>query len=82
MEKVVKNFKVVAKSSNTNSFGLHQFVVMATDGEAYKIHGSMYVKKDRGDIVPRIDGAFIGFEMPEKLDNAPEEVVKAVFNLN
>jgi hypothetical protein len=79
--KTIKEFKVMAKSLNTNSFGLHQFVVVATDGEAYKLHGSMYVGKEEGDTVVRADGNFIGFEMPEKQDNCPEGVVKELFNL-
>ena len=79
--KTIKEFKVLAKSSNTNSFGLHQFVVLSTDGECYKIHGSMYVNKDKGDIVQQTDGRFIGFEMPEKMPKAPEGVIKEVFNV-
>ena len=76
-----KDFKVVAKSENTNSFGLYQFVVLATDGEAFKLHGSQYVNKSKGDTVEQKDGRFIGFEMPEQLENAPEGVIKEVFGL-
>ena len=81
MKTNVKEFKVVAKSSNTNSFGLHQFVVVATDGEAYKLHGSMYVGKEVGDVVQRTNGVFRGFEMPEKQEDCPEEVLAEIFNL-
>lgn len=81
MQTNVKEFKVVAKSSNTNSFGLHQFVVVAPDGECYKIHGSMYVNKGVGDLVERAGGVFRGFEMPEKQENCPEPVLAEIFNL-
>lgn len=77
----IKEFKVVAKSTNTNSFGLHQFVVVAPDGQAFRIHGSMYVGKEQGDIVTREDGVFRGFEMPEALPKCPEEVVREIFKL-
>lgn len=79
--KVRKEFKVVAKSSNTNSFGLYQFVVVAPDGEAYKLHGSMYVGKDKGDLVVKEGGVFRGFEMPEKMEKCPEPVLREIFNL-
>ena len=79
--KTIKEFKVVAKSSNTNSFGLHQFVVVAPDGECYKIHGSMYVGKEVGDLVQKENGGFRGFEMPLKQDNCPEPVLAEIFKL-
>lgn len=34
-----KEFKVVAVSENTNSFGLRQMIVVARDGETYKVEG-------------------------------------------
>ena len=79
--KTIKEFKVMAKSLNTNSFGLHQFVVVATDGECYKLHGSMYVGKEEGDTIQCVNGMFRGFEMPERQDKAPEGVLKEIFSL-
>lgn len=76
-----KEFKVVAKSNNTNSFGLHQFVVVATDGECYKIHGSRYVDKEPGDIIEQTGGVFIGFELPEKQADCPAPVLVEIFNM-
>jgi hypothetical protein len=81
MRRTIKEFKVIAKSSNTNSFGLYQFVVVATDGQAFKLHGSMYVGKETGDTVQQVDGSFIGFEMPEEQERAPEGVIKEIFAL-
>ena len=34
-------FIIVARSSNTNSFGLHQYVAVNRAGDAYKIHKSL-----------------------------------------
>ncbi len=72
-----KLFKVVAVSSNTNSFGLHGVIMIAQDGEAWKAaHGQLQLPK-QGDTL-RIDptawGAS-GFEIPEKLPQPPAEVI-------
>jgi len=72
-----KLFKVVAVSSNTNSFGLYGVIMIAQDGEAWKAaHGQLGLPK-QGDtllIDPTAWGAS-GFEIPEKLPQPPAEVV-------
>lgn len=77
-----KSFKVAAVSSNRNSFGLRSMVVVAPDGEAYRVCSNGVNVKREGDVlrVERQDGGWnfsaLGYEVPEKLPNAPSEVVK------
>lgn len=85
-----KEFKVVAKSSNTNSFGLYQMVLVAKDGEAYKTHASMYNAKEQGETVNQkvvfdtegnlVSSYFVGHEMTSKIADAPQEVIEQYFN--
>lgn len=88
--KTLKPFVVVAKSQNTNSFGLHQMIVVARDGRAYKTHASMYNVKEEGETINQtltIDDRgnvtsshFMGCEMTTQLQDAPEEVLEVYFN--
>jgi len=86
-----KEFKVVAVSSNTNSFGLRGVVLVAKDGEAWQGGVShLYVPK-QGDIIRLIfreksQGELEAYpqfpfncEIPERLPDAPAEVVKEAF---
>lgn len=86
-----KEFKVVAVSSNMNSFGLRGVVLVAKDGEAWQGGVNyLYVPK-QGDIIRLIfretsTGALSkypqfpsGWEIPERLPDAPAEVVKEAF---
>ena len=80
------DFKVVAVSSNTNSFGLFQCVMIAKDGLAYKACANSLNIPKQGDIVSikfikKIDGTFSNkldfagrFEIPERIEDAPKEV--------
>ena len=85
-----KEFKVVAKSSNTNSFGLYQMIVIAKDGEAYKTCASMYNAKEQGESVHQTvisddktgeikERYFLGHELTEKSPEAPKEVIDEVW---
>ena len=77
-----KPFKVAAVSSNRNSFGLRSMVVVASDGEAYRVLSNDLHIKQEGDVllVEQRDGrwnfAALGYEVPEKLPTAPPDVVK------
>ena len=82
------SFKVAAVSSNTNSFGLYQMVVISKCGEAYKIHASMYNVKKRGEYIDQrvmtkndkiISKDFLGCEMPIKLPQVPRDVLNELF---
>jgi hypothetical protein len=85
---LTKPFKVVAVSSNTNSFGLNQMVLVAKDGNCFKAckyNGIEPLKQGDIVIVP-VDGealrpnfALAGFEIPELLPNAPQDVVNEVW---
>jgi len=80
-----KQFKVVAVSTNTNSFGLRGMVLMAKDGEAWQVGANDINIKKKGDIVTlemdSVDVIFanLGFEIPVKLLNAPESVINEVW---
>ncbi len=76
-----KNFKVVAVSTNQNSFGLHGVIMIAEDGEAWKAaHGSLELPK-QGDMLKIDLGAWgaSGFEIPEKLPAPPADVIAQVW---
>jgi hypothetical protein len=79
---VRKAFKVAAVSSNRNSFGLRSMVVVASDGEAYRVlSNDLHIKRERQVLlVDQRDGgwnfAALGYEVPEKLPTAPADVVK------
>jgi hypothetical protein len=76
-----KEFIVVAKSLNTNSFGLYQMVVVAEDGTAYKVHASMYNVKEEGEkVYQEEDGLFRGCEMPIQLEDIPSDVLEEIMN--
>lgn len=91
MKTVLNKFRVIAVSSNTNSFGLYQFIVVAKTGEAYKLHTSYLNKPTKGQDITikqtiHDNGKLtfnevigIGIEMPEALPKAPKEVVDEVF---
>lgn len=87
---LIKEYKVVAKSVNTNSFGLFQMVVLAKDGEAYKVHASMYNVKNEGETVNQmlnlvggklVGSTFEGCEVPEKIENkVPQHIIDKYWN--
>jgi hypothetical protein len=81
-----KKFKVLAVSSNTNSFGLYGIVMVARDGTAYEVGANYLNKKNVGDeiVVSLSDtgrGGFaeLGFEIPRQLPKAPGKIVKAIW---
>lgn len=84
-EATSKQFKVVAVSRNRNIFGLRRMVVVAPNGEAYQVLSNDVNIKREGDVlsVEQLDGRWnfsaLGYEVPEKLPNAPPDVVKAVW---
>jgi hypothetical protein len=47
-----KEFKVVAVSENNNSFGLRQMIVVARDGETYKVCSNSLNVRDVNEIIP------------------------------
>lgn len=82
-------FRVAAVSKNTNSFGLKQMVMIARNGMAYKACFNYLNVKEKGeDIIGHttsndsgevIRCEFTGGELVERIDDAPEEVVTAVY---
>lgn len=87
---LTKEFKVVAVSSNTNSFGLRQMIMVAKDGKAFKGCFSYLNVKEQGEMVnatvilnedaEEISTSFVGGELVEQLNDAPDEVINEVWN--
>ncbi len=76
----MKIFKVLAKSLNTNSFGLFRMVLVAEDGEAFEAHANSLNSREEGCVMPRRDnGLFYGCEMVNKLEDVPQEVIDLLF---
>lgn len=86
---VTKQFQVIAKSNNTNSFGLFQMIAVAKDGEAVKTHASYLNVKEEGEIInqtvifneegEKINSYFVGHEMSTNLPKPPKEVLDEIF---
>lgn len=81
-----KQFKVVAVSSNLNSFGLRGHIFIAKDGEAWQAAASSLSELKKGKVVrvtldrnDRPEFGYLGFEIPERLPNAPKKVVNEVW---
>ena len=74
-------FTVVAKSSNTGAFGHRQYIMVADDGSAWKVHRIYLYPWDVGQVVsvPLVDGepdwcSIRGVECPERIPNCPQAV--------
>lgn len=82
--KKIKAFKVAAISTNTNSFGLHNVVLVAKDGEAWQVKASGFNVPKQGQIFQfeQTVGELIaqGWELPEKISNAPASVLAEVWS--
>jgi len=95
MQATSESFKVVAVSENTNSFGLQGMILMQKNGVAYQVGvNSLNVKKE-GDIITvpcdwnevDVEGCQMvnyhfyshGFEIPNRLPDAPDVVIKEVW---
>lgn len=78
---MTKTFIVAAVSSNRNAFGLTGLILIAPNGEAWQVGASDLHVKAMGStiIVHNHDFGTLGFEIPERLPNAPESVVKEVW---
>ena len=89
-----KLFKAVAVSSNANSFGLNQHVLLAKDGQAFKALKTGQFKMKQGENVHlhlccpdkpaalhNIQWGPAGFECPENCPPAPPAVVKEVWQV-
>ena len=88
-------FKVVAKSTNTNSFGLHQYVMAARTGLAYKVHRTLSFQWQEKEIVRvplrlgpvNADGSqqaspaweALSAEMPEQIIPFPAQLLQGIW---
>ena len=76
-----QRFKVVAKSSNIGSFGHRQYVAVAQDGSAWKVHRIYLYPWEIGEVVnvPLVNGepdwcGIQGVECPERIPDCPAPV--------
>ena len=81
-----KQFKVASVSSNLNSFGLRGHVLVAEDGEAWQVGITAQFAKKQGEEVKvhygdggQLDWAWFGAEIPERLPDAPRNVVNEIW---
>lgn len=89
-----KEFKVVSVSNNINSFGLYGVILMGRDGESYQVGASHIHLPKQGDILKNnvhynaktqqrllkeLSWSLSGFEIPERLPDAPFNVVQQVW---
>jgi len=76
---------VATVSDNRNSFGLRGMVLISRDGSVWQVATSYLHAQEVGMVVrvPVVDGtcqfASLGWELPEKLPDAPKDVVEAVW---
>ena len=76
-----KEYKVVAVSENANNFGLRSMILIARDGEAWKAAANDLNLSKKGETLEVFghDFSLLGFEIPERLPDAPPDVVKQVW---
>ena len=78
-------FKVAAVSSNTNSFGLYQMILVSRNGEVFTACQSDPPPQGTTvSILIGTDGMITSstnfrFEIPQKLNNAPQYVVEELW---
>jgi hypothetical protein len=83
-------FRVVAVSTNTNSFGLRQMILLSKDGHTFNACFNYLNVKQKGESIKgRVHYGnngqpytviFPGGELVERGENAPKDVIKAVWN--
>lgn len=88
----IRDFKVVAKSENTNSFGLYQMVLVSKDGKAFKTCASYMNVKQEGEIVKQhftfnkegkeVGHYFPGCELTESIEAPPADVLQEIWKEN
>lgn len=88
--KTGKEFKVVAVSENTNSFGLKQMVMVAKDGSSFRGCFNSLNVKNQGETITgtvtvedngkELHTEFIGGELVEKLLAPPLTTINAIWN--
>jgi len=78
---MTKTYTVAAVSKNQNSFGLTGLILIAADGEVWQVGASYLHVKAKGSSVTvhNHDFGALGFEIPERLPNAPVGVVREVW---
>lgn len=80
MDIPMTNFKVVAVSDNSNSFGLKQMILVNSEGVVYTACANyLNVKEVNSDIMPHPKWGFRGLELVERKADAPQEILQDLF---
>jgi len=80
-----QEFIVAAKSQNTNSFGLHRYIMVARDGTAWAVLRTLSFPWETNQIlqVPLVKGeatwGSFGVECPEKISNPEPELLEKIW---
>lgn len=81
-----KEFKIVAVSSNTNSFGLYGVVIVARDGMAFEIATSELNKPEKNAVLigevekgSLLSLGNIFYEIPSRKEDAPAKVLAEIW---
>jgi hypothetical protein len=91
--KMKEEFKVIAVSDNTNSFGLKQFYAVSRKGVTYRAHctSQFCPKKDEVVSIPVIlkdnkvvgyNLSAMGYEIPELLPSVSEQLLNEIWKTN
>lgn len=83
-----KSFRIAAVSSNANSFGLRQCIMMPRTGKAWKVLKSICQPWTKGQdikvpiVKDQLQWARVGVECPEEIDLLPPKtLVKEVYSV-
>lgn len=88
---ICKPFKVAMVSSNSNSFGLRNMILIAKDGEAWSVCASAMHFREKGTTIhipltewleTQIVSSKYPFELPNKLPRAPVNVVEEAWEIS
>lgn len=80
------DFRVVAKSSNTNAFGLFQYVVVSRNGTAFKVHRTLCYPWKVGQVIQvpvhgeRVAWEQVAVEMPSLLPSPNAVALKQIWD--
>jgi len=83
----IKEFKVAAVSSNTNSFGLYGMLLLAKDREVWQVGANNLHVKKVGDIVEvRVDEVnsepdftSLSYEIPQRMPDCTQKLADEIW---
>lgn len=85
---MIRAFRVIAISTNTNSFGLRGVIVISSTGEAWELCANdLHTPNHGAELTPEVvDGVpqwgRLGFETPKRLQMDPFTLVGSILSAN